>query len=208
MDFTSLTADKNTSGSIRRWVNHSEVDSDAILEDAQALVFQTLRVREMRSEFTPLTLSAGDAFKALPAGFLDPIALYDLTNSVKLALRGEEWLGDKRTYENGALVSGTPRNYAIFSEALQFDRAYDAAAMLRLIGFRAPGVLSLANPANFLTTRYPHILRAACLARAFSYRNSDERAAAELQNLVAFIAKTNIESDLSYRGLEATSEVA
>ena len=208
MDFTSLTADKNTSGSIRRWVNHADVDSDAVLEDAQALVCQTLRVREMRAEFTPLALVAGDTSKALPAGFLDPIALYDLTNSIKLTLRTEEWLGDRRVYENGAITSGTPRHVAIFSEALQFDVAYEAAATLRLLGFRAPALLSLANPANFITARYPHVLRAACLARAYSYRNSDERAAAELQNLAAFIAKTNIESDLTYRGLAAENEVA
>lgn len=208
MNFTSLTADKTTSGSIRRWVNHADVDSDAVLEDAQALIFQTLRVREMRSEFTPLTMVAGDSSKALPDGFLDPIALYDLTNSIKFSLRTEEWLGDKRPYDSGTLASGTPRNYAIFSEALQFDLSYDAAATLKLIGFKAPVVLSSGNPTNFLTTRYPHLLRAACLARAYSYRNSDERAASELQNLAAFIAKTNIESDLTYRGLAAEFEVA
>lgn len=207
MDFTSLTADKTTSGSIRRWVNHADVDSDAVLEDAQALIFQTLRVREMRSEFTPLTLSAGDTFKALPAGFLDPIALYDQTNSIKLRLRSEEWLGDQRAYENGAMTSGTPCNYAIFSEALQFDVAYEAAATLRLLGFKAPTLLSPANPTNFLTTRYPHILRAAALARAFSYRNSDERADKELTLLAAYIAKANAEADLTYRGLAAENEV-
>jgi hypothetical protein len=208
MDFTSLTADKTTSGSIRRWVNHADVDSEAVLEDAQALIFQTLRVREMRSEFTPLTLSAGDYSKALPAGFLDPVALYDQTNTIKLALRSEEWLCDRRAYENGALATGTPGNYAIFSEALQFDAAYAAGASLRLLGFRAPAVLSPANPTNFLTTRYPHILRAASLARAFSYRNSDERADKELTLLAAYIAKANAESDLTYRGLAATSEIA
>ena len=207
MDFTSLTADKNTSGSIRRWVNHADVDSDAVLEDAQALVFQTLRVREMRSEFTPLALSAGDSYKALPAGFLDPVALHDLTNNIKLKLRSEEWLGDKRAYENGVLAAGTPRNYAIFSEALQFDLACEAGATLRLLGFRAPALLSPANPTNFLTTRYPHILRAAALARAFSYRNSDERADKELQLLAAYIQKANAESDLTYRGLVAENEV-
>jgi hypothetical protein len=208
MDFTSLTADKTTSGSIRRWVNHADVDSDAVLEDAQALIFQTLRVREMRSEFTPLTLSAGDSYKALPAGFLDPVALHDQTNTIKLKLRAEEWLADKRAYENGVLTTGTPHNYAIFSEALQFDVAYEAAATLRLLGFRAPTLLSLANPTNFLTVRYPHILRAAALARAFSYRNSDERADKELTLLAAYIAKANAESDLTYRGLAATSEIA
>ena len=77
-----------------------------------------------------------------------------------------------------------------------------------LVGYMAPLALSNANKTSFLTTRYPHVLRAACLARAYSYRNNDERAAAELQNLAAFIAKTNMESDFSYRGLEVENEVA
>jgi hypothetical protein len=208
MDFTSLTAAKTTSGSIRRWVNHTDVDSDAVLEDAQALIFQTLRVREMRSEFTPLALSIGNSSKALPAGFLDPIALYDLTNNLKLKLRIEEWIGDKREYDAAVLSSGTPRNYAIFEEALQFDLAYDAAATLKLIGFKSPTVLSLIAPTNFLTTRYPHILRSACLARAYNYRNSDERADKELSLLAAYIGKANAESDFTYRGLAAENEVA
>jgi hypothetical protein len=207
MDFTSLTADKTTSGSIRRWVNHADVDSEAVLEDAQALIFQTLRVREMRSEFTDLVMAIGDSSKALPTGFLDPIRLVDKTNDIKLRLRTEEWMEDSRAYESGALITGTPYNFAIYGEAFQFDQAYAAAATLRLVGFKAPTVLSLAVPTNFLTTRYPHVLRSACLARAFSYRNSDERADKELTLLAAYIAKANSESDLTYRGLAAENEV-
>jgi hypothetical protein len=208
MDFTSLTADKTTSGSIRRWINHADVDSEAVLEDAQALVFQTLRVREMRTVFTDLTMAIGESAKALPTGFLDPIRLVDKTSDIKLRLRTEEWMEDFREYDSGSLTTGTPHCFAIYGEALQFNVAYDAAATLRLVGFKAPAVLSLVTPTNFLTTRYPHILRAACLARAFSYRNSDERAASELQNLAAFVAKANMESDLTYRGLAAESEIA
>jgi hypothetical protein len=207
MDFTSLTADKTTSGSIRRWVNHAEVDSEAILEDAQALIYQMLRIREMRTEST-LAVAAGDSSKALPAGFLDPIALHDVTNNARLSPRTEQWLGDARRYEGGTLVAGTPRNFAIFGEALQFEAAYEAAATLRLLSFNAPAVLSAANPVNVLTTRYPHILRSACLARAFAYRNSDERADKELTLLAAAIGKANAEADLSYRGVMAQFEVA
>jgi hypothetical protein len=206
MDFTSLTADKSTSGSIRRWVNHAEVDSDAILEDAQALIFQTLRIREMRAEST-LALAAGNASKALPAGFLDPIALYDVTNNLKLRPRSEQWLGDARQYEGGTLIAGTPRNFTIFGEAFQFETAYDAAATLRLLSFNAPALLSGGNRTNFLTTRYPHILRAACLARAFAYRNNDERADKELTLLAAYIGKANAEADLTYRGVVAEFEI-
>jgi hypothetical protein len=209
MDFTSLTAAKSVSGSIRRWVNHTDVDSDAVLEDAQALIFQTLRVREMRSEFTPIVMAIGASSSALPTGFLDPLGLWDLTNNVKLKLRTEEWIGDKRQYDSTpAITSGTPYNYAIFGEALQFDLAYDAAATLKLIGFKAPTVLSIGSPTNFLTTRFPHILRSACLGRAYNYRNNDERADKEFALLAAYIQKANAESDLTYRGLAAENEVA
>src|SRR5436190_430079 len=132
MDFTSLTADKSTSGSIRRWVNHADVDADAVLEDAQALIFQTLRVREMRTVFPDLTMAIADSSKALPAGFLDPIRLVDKTNNIRLHLKTEEWLEDRRSYDAGSLATGTPGFFAIYGEAFQFDQAYDAAATLRL----------------------------------------------------------------------------
>lgn len=208
MDYPTLIASKTTDGSIRRWVNHADLDSVAILEDAQALIFQTLRVREMRSVFSDLTMAIGDSSKALPAGFLDPIRLVDKTNNLRLRLKTEEWIEDRRCYDSGILSSGTPFYFGIYGEALQFDLAYDAVATLRLVGYAAPAVLSVGAPTNFLTNRYPHVLRAACLARAYSFRNNDERAQAELQNLATFIAKTNMESDFTYRSLEVENEVA
>jgi hypothetical protein len=202
MSFTSLTASKTTAGSIKRWVNHSELDSEQILEEAQALLAQTLRVREMRAEFSALSMSVGDSYKALPTGFLDPIGLWDITNNFKLTLRTEETLQGYRTYTSGTLDSGTPYNYAIFDERLQFEYKYDAIATLKLIGFKKPTLLAADNLTNFLTDRYPHLLRCACVAQAYEFRNEDERAQRELTKLAALIAKTNAESDLSYRTLE------
>lgn len=208
MDFPTLIADKTTDGSIRRWVNHADLDAVAVLEDAQALIFQTLRVREMRTVFTDLTMAIGNSSKALPDGFLDPIRLSDKTNNLRMRLRTETWIEDRREYDSSAaLLTGTPRNFAIYGEALQFELAYDAAATLHLVAFAAPAVLSLTNTTNFLTKRYPHLLRAACTARAYAFRNNDERAGAEMQNLAAFITATNMESDLTYRGVEIENEV-
>jgi hypothetical protein len=207
MNYTALIADKTTDGSIRRWVNHSDVDVVTVLEEAQALIFQSLRVREMRAVFNDLAMAIGDSSKALPSGFLDPIALIDKTNTLRLRLRTEEFLSRLRQYDSGAPVSGTPQNFAIYGEALQFDLAYDAAATLSLIGFATPTPLGPTNTTNFLTNRYPHLLAAACRAQAFAFRNNDERQQLELQKLAAYIAKTNAESDLSYRGLEVSNEV-
>jgi hypothetical protein len=200
-----LIADKATAGSIRSWINHSLLDVVQIVEEAEALLAQTLRVREMRASVT-LALGVGESLKALPAGFLDPISLRDVTNQITLRLRAEADLENLRRYDNAVLASGMPANYAIFDEALQFDLQYDAAASLRLVHYRRWTPLAVANT-NFLTDRYPHLLRTACLAQAYAFRNNDTRAQLELQKLAPLIAKTNAESDLSYRGLVVHNEI-
>jgi len=205
VNYATLIADKNTAGSIKSWINHSLVDVVQIVEEAEALLAQTLRVREMRVAAT-LSLAAGASSVALPAGFLDPVSLRDISNNVTLRLRGEAELEALRQYQDGALTDGTPRSFAIFSEALQFETLYDAAASLRLLYFAKWTPLSSSNT-NFLTDRYPHLLRTACLAQAHTFRNNDARAQLELQKLTAYVQKTNAESDLSYRGLVADNEV-
>lgn len=209
MNYSSLTADKTTSGSIRRWVNHAEVDAEAILTEAQALIYSTLRIREMRSEFSALAMAVGDSSKALPSGFLDPIGLWDITNNIRLRLRLESDLQSRRQYDSGTLLSGTPYNFAIFGEALQFEYRYDVIASLKLIGFKTPAALAdETNETNFLTDRYPHLLRTACMAQAYSFRNEDERQQIELTKLAVYIQKANAESDDAYRGLEVENGVA
>jgi hypothetical protein len=206
MNYTTLTASKSTAGSIRYWINHAEIDVDQILEDAQALLWQTLRTREMRSAFADLSMSVGDSTKALPTGFLDPIGLWDITNNMRFGgPKTEEQLQNRRTYTSAVLDSGTPGYYAIFDELLQFDSKFSAATTLKLIGFKSLTLLSSGNTTNFLTNRYPHILRTACMAMAHNFRNNDEREQKEMTKLAAYIAKANAESELSYRGLELDS---
>jgi len=202
MSWTTLTGVKTADGSIKRWVNHEEIDVEQILEEAQALLFLTLRVREMRSSFSDLTMAVGDSTKALPTGFLDPIGLWDITNNRKLSLKTEENLQNARVYTSGVLESSTPQKWAVFDELIQFECKWDAVATLKMIGFKQPTLLSVSNTTNFLCTRYPHILRTACLAQAFNFRNNGEREQQELTKLGAYITKANAESELSYRGLE------
>ena len=203
MTYATLTAAKTAAGSIKRWMNYSELDVDQILEEAQALIFQTLRVREMRTEFSDLTLSVGESYEALPTGFLDPIALKDKTNNVDLELVTEDEMIRQRVYESdGTLAtSSAAYKYAIFQERLQFEIEYDTVATLTLIGYKAPTFVSDSNSTNFLCTRYPHLLRVACMAQAADFMNNVEREQRYLTKLAAMIQQTNIESDMSYRGV-------
>jgi hypothetical protein len=207
MSFTSLSADKTSAGSIKRWVNYSEIDVEQIIEEAQALICQTLRVREMRHEFDPIIMSAGAASVNLPTGFLDPIALKDITNNLDLALRDEAWLARRRIYEDGDLVEGVPLNYAIYGEKLQFELKCQESTTLILVGYKAPAALSTSAPTNFLTSRFPHLMRQACIAQAADMMNNDGRYQRAISILTGLIQKINEESDLSYRGLNTDIEV-
>lgn len=71
MTYTTLTGAKNTSGSLANWVNYSRLDIGVVLDEAQALLYQYLRVREMRARGY-FTLLQGSVFSPLPANYLDP----------------------------------------------------------------------------------------------------------------------------------------
>jgi hypothetical protein len=207
MTYSTLIAAKTTAGSIKSWVNYSKLDVEQVLDEAQALIVQTLRVREMRALDTSLTMAVGDSYKALPPRFLDPIRLWS-TNNIRFSLKSEAALLDMRAYDDeGALVEGDPTCFAIFDEALQFEAKFSEAATLQLLCFKWPERLGASNESNWLTDRYPHLLRQACLAKAYEFMKQEAREQMELQKLVALIDKTNAESDLSYRGLEHENSV-
>lgn len=202
MSFTTLTADKTTAGSIKRWVNYAELDVEQVLEEAQALIYQTLRVREMKSDFTDLTLAAGEYYKALPDGWLDPIALQDKTNNVPFGLTLEENIEANRFYESGSLIRGMPQWYGIYGEKFQFELAAESETIIGVVGYKKPALLAGGNLTNFLTNRYPHLLRTACLVQAADFMSNDAKYQRHLSMLSALIEKTNAESDLSYRGVQ------
>lgn len=208
MSFTTLTGSKTTAGSIARWVNYSEIDAEDILIEAQALIFQALRVREMRSVWSP-TIAIGDSSKALPAGFMDPIGRHIRDNkNMQFPFIHEQELIDRRVYDaDGDLMSGLPSVVAIFDEALQFDMKFDEARTLSLLYYKKPADLASDNLTNWLTTRYPHLLRQACIVSAYASMREWNAHNAEVQKLSAFIDRANVEADLGYRGADLGSEV-
>jgi hypothetical protein len=201
MTYATLSAAKTAAGSIRRWMNYSELDVDQIIEEAQALIFQTLRVREMRTR-SELSIAVGDSSEALPDGFLDPIALRDITDNIELSLYDEGALENARLYDAGVLAEATAAyNYAIFDEALQFEVKYDTAATLALLYYKPATYVSATNASNFLCTRYPHILRVACMAQAAEFMNNVEREQRYITKLAGLIQDANVKDEFSYRGV-------
>jgi len=290
MNYTSLLASKGTSGAIATWVAYSNIDTPTILDEAQAVIFQSLRVREMKKTFT-FGLAIGQCSVALPTGFLDPIgriiddqgnyytqilesgitsgrtyqavsggslpsnpitsgaintslfevripnhgltqgsdvtlagltspvdgmnvngtfpvtAIVDANNITCFATDESQATagnvtggGSGGTWSGNMLASSTPSCWSIFDEAIQFDCALQAPLQGRLLCYRSPPLLSSTNQTNFLTSRFPQLVRAACLASAAAYMKDDGEEQKWMGKLSTLIQATNAESDLSYRG--------
>lgn len=202
MSYDTLVGAKSVAGSIRSWQNYDKVDAEGVLEDAQAMIYQSLRVREMRTSETILLLAGDDAID-LPERFLDPVDMRDLVSGGEIEPVAEGDLGRFRSMHNGALYAGEPTRYAIINEQFTFDVRAKEGRALALVYFRAGELLSADNQTNFLTRRYPHILRAMSLAMAAEFSHNTEEYARNLQRANGLIAEANAMDDLSRRGQEA-----
>ena len=296
MTYQTLLGAKGTPGSIANWVGYSKIDVPTVLDEAQTIIFQSLRVREMRTEFV-FGMPEGSSKIALPARFLDPIGritdnigqpylhkdegtikdrrmfvdadggplganpfttgaagsssvtvtipghgltqgsnitfpltapivdgismagafpvdvVVDDDNIIVTSPAGDQAIAGNVTGGNGGLtwtgnmlVKSTPAFWSIYDDAIQFDGAFMTGYTCRLLYFRRPHLLSATNPTNFITNRYPRIIREATNAAAASFMKDDNEEQKALQKLSTLIDATNAESDLSYRGAEIITE--
>lgn len=289
ISYNTLVAPKGTTGSLLNWIGYTKVDVSTVLDESQTLLYQMLRVREMRTEYT-FGMAIGQANVALPTRFLDPIGkLYDTTNVTDydqveqtsvlkaraysslsgtldnspftttngsslvacanvahglnqdstitiaaggtlngLTLNGSFPVvsitdanhfvidagsgsdtvasasgnggGNGITWTANNLISGSSTRWAIWDEEMKFDTAFDQAAVCKLLYFRQPLLLSATNQTNFLTVRYPNLLRVACLAAAAQYMKDDTEYSKNVQALTGLIGSIAAADDLSYRG--------
>lgn len=100
------------------------------------------------------------------------------------------------------LQEATPAAWTIFDEKLQFNAAFDEDVQCRLPCYRSPRLLSSVNPSNFLCTRYPYLLREACIAAAHRFMKNNEQFQISLQVLTAEVQSVNAENDLYLRGAD------
>jgi len=110
--------------------------------------------------------------------------------------------GAAATYTANKLLTSTPSRWAVWDEMMQFDAAFEIQTAFKLLYFRAPPLLSGTNPTNFLTNRYPALLREATNTKSAAFMKDDEEYNKGLQALTALVQSVNAENDLLYRGLE------
>lgn len=202
MNYTTLVADRETAGSIKSSINFSRIDADAVLDEAEAWIYAKLRVRQMRSTATVSILS-GASSAAFPTGYLDPIQLAIPGHCNRLRRWDEERF---RTFlgwdEDGVLPTGLPTIWADFDDLIQFNTLADQAYTAKMVFYKLPTALSTDNETNWLTTRYPTLVRRTCLMFAAEERKEyDTRDRAE-KDALNQIAEIRIEADDAMRGIE------
>jgi hypothetical protein len=198
LNYLDLIGPKTTAGSLLNFVNYRKVPVEVVVEEAQALIFQRLRVREMKSDLTLVTLPAGQSSVALPAGFLEAITMRDREgmNMIPDRFVSDDELARHYVYENDVLISSVPTRVAVFGEKLQFECRADSARKYDLVYYKTPELLSANNKTNFLTSRYPHILRTACQAGAANFMKDTEEFTARYAEMTGYCNDANAESDL------------
>lgn len=196
MDFNTLTADKATLGSLQNYVNRSDIPVTDILTEAQAYIYERLRVREMMT-IVPIVISASSNTAAVPADFLDPIQLvpYGQTGQIKeLPYVHETAIATSRD-ASGNLILGTPSRWTVSGTNIVVDVAASAPFGTELSYFARPIALSGSNTTNFLTLRFPSLLRHACMGFAYEQMKDADRATEHLTIAEKLIGDANTTSN-------------
>jgi hypothetical protein len=202
ISWTTLTAGKSTEGSIKNLINFSELPTTTILENAQGLIYQFLRVREMleRVEDT----FADDAISdSLPARFREAKSIWLIgdngADKRRLDIHPHDTYEAKLEYDPDVEIptrrAGTPSFCTVTSTLILLDVKCDEDYPYAMWCYRGGAPLSASVETNFLTDRYPHILTEAIKHFAFDHRQADERADKALKKCMAYIEKANVEND-------------
>jgi hypothetical protein len=199
IDFATLTAaDKGTEGSIRAWANHNLVPVTNILIEAEAWIYERLRVRDMIVT-EEVSIAAGDGEMTLPTGFLEPLWLRFDGDAYEIDYVQENLL-ERQKDSDGELFEGHFAQYALINNRIEFDCAAELAIEGDFCFYKTPTSLGVSNTTNFLTLRYPMLLRTVCTGLAYDYRHRTADRDHNLKMAGGLILEANMLSDRARRG--------
>lgn len=199
-NYNTLVGPKATIGSIRNWLNWDKVASEDVLEQAQAYIYSQLRIREMKMVTTG-TIAMAATQLAMPATFLQAIS-FRLTGSYAQ----EVVVWEERDFENqiqlddnSAYIEDAPNGCMIIGEPAiaYFNYAAIADIPYRIVYYGRPASLASGVQTNWLTTRYPSLLRYAAMGFAYEYKQDEAKADRYLKLCEGLIEKANAEADMA-----------
>lgn len=202
MDYSTLVAGPDVKGSIQYWINYSRIDSESILEEAQAWIYRKLRTRDLLA-IADIEFTTGLSVLDFPEGYLDPIQLGIPGWMNRLRLKDAEWLRSHLGFDqNGGLPEGLPTYWADIDKKINLNTKMDQTYAGKMAYFRRPANLSSGTPTNFLTDKYPTLLRRTCLLYAAEARKEYDLYDRLEVRVINDVKDIMSEDDLAKRGME------
>lgn len=196
MDYATLIAAKTTDGSLKSWVNHDSIPSATLVAEAEDWIYERLRVRQMRASADVSFTTAGNT-TSFPADYLGPINLFLDGQADPLPYIHEQHFRPNRD-DDGDMLDGWPSCWADINSVITLDTVPDETINGDLIYYQRPVALSSAGT-NFLTSGYKHLLRVACMFRAYDFMKRTALRDTERQEAERLIAEANIAAELTNR---------
>lgn len=205
VNYLDLIADRDTEGSIKYWVNHNLIPSAQIVAEAEQWIYQRLRVRQMLTTDTGTYGNSDNGTVALPSDYRAQNLLH-FTGVNRLFPTFVPDIGEihsKFVYDgDGNRTTGSPAFWGTDATDMVFDifASTDITYNYTLLYYRNMPALSSTNLTNFLTDRYPALLRKTCMYKAYEFQEDDRRAVVYEAKAEKEIFETEKEKDLEYMG--------
>ena len=154
---------------IAEWVNRSDLTAriPTFISLCEAKLNRELRLRVQEANF-PLSLAAGESSVALPDGFVEPLALWEVEASGNRPLR----FVPPSALDKDA-TAGDLTKWSIDGTNIIFGRPAGSAVSL-LFRMRSAFALSDAEPTNWLLTNYPDVYLYGSICEAEHFSRDDE----------------------------------
>lgn len=174
MNYAELISGTGSAGSIATWANHAALQTAAptIVTEAEAFIYRRLRHWQMLTS-TSGTMTASGATLTLPADYLEDKAFYFTGTAFgRLKRRTMQEVLSHYSYDgSGNRVYTKPSEYFNDKSNLQFDAPTNTTYPFMLWYYQQPAALGTGTglTTNFLTGKYPRLMRAACMTQAAEF---------------------------------------
>ena len=209
MNYATLVNTQSTAGSIANWIADSYVQASAanIIEEAESWIYRRLRHWSMSTSVSG-TLTIGQAYLAIPADCLEPslLTIFGIY-AAEIEQKPKEEVVRNYGYDGaGARIQQQPLIYWFDQTNFNFDNPPDKAYPYTLYYFQQPVALATSGT-NFLTSRYPRLLRCCIMASACEFKKDIGQGQMGrdywLQLAEQEIQVAQMESDRSIRAIHA-----
>lgn len=209
-----LVSQNGTPGAISSWTNNSRIQQDVpeIVLEAESWIYRRLRHWLMLT--TPITgnMTIGQPYIPVPGDCLEPYFMQftGIYQQVIPQITPTNLLMSWTYGPDGTRIQQQPQWYSFDQTNLNFDSPPDQAYGYVWMYFQQPQPLAVTGT-NFLTQRYPRLVRCACMAAACEWLKDFGQGAADKgywdQLAEAEIQQAQFEADRARRAEQVTPRI-